>query len=195
MKVLEGPSNCFVWASQMCNCLNLLDAGMHWQITAGSILWSSLTTDDEKSKWIGTDYQATAMITGQIPASIQHLVHHEQEFEYGTRANVTTVIEKHVTSKRLQDYLASIYHLQGIATTFGAFQEVLHFQFHQSNNVSIQITEFQGLRNQATEISLRLKDQISTMIMLNALPSSYHQLVSTITHSTKTEDFMLSLIG
>ena len=31
--------------------------------------------------------------------------------------------------------------------------------------------------------------------MLNALPSSYHQLVSTIAHSTKTEDFLPSLIG
>ena len=31
--------------------------------------------------------------------------------------------------------------------------------------------------------------------MLNALPSSYHQLVSTIVHSTKTEDFLPSLIG
>ena len=54
--------------------------------------------------------------------------------------------------------------------------------------------EFQGLLNQATETSLRLEDQISTMIMLNVLPSSYHQLVSTIAHSTKTKDVMLSLI-
>ena len=32
------------------------------------------------------------------------------------------------------------------------------------------------------------------MIMLNVLPSSYHQLVSSIVHSTKTKDFILSLI-
>ena len=31
--------------------------------------------------------------------------------------------------------------------------------------------------------------------MLNALSSSYHQLVSTIVHSTETEDFLPSLIG
>ena len=41
---------------------------------------------------------------------------------------------------------------------------------------------------------MRLKDQISAMIMLNALPSSYHQLVSTIVHSINSEDFMQSLI-
>ena len=125
---------------------------------------------------------------------MQHLVHHKQEFEYGTRADATTVIAKHATSKRLWDYLASIYHPQGIAATFGTFQEVLHFQFHSSNNTSIQIAEFQGLLNQAAETGLRLKDQISIMIMLNALPSSYHQLVSTIVHSTKSEDFVPSLI-
>ena len=33
------------------------------------------------------------------------------------------------------------------------------------------------------------------MIILNTLPSSYHQLVSTIVHYIKTKDFMLSLIG
>ena len=54
----------------MCNCLNLLGASMNWQITAGSILWSPLATEDEKSKWIGADYQTTAMITGWIPASM-----------------------------------------------------------------------------------------------------------------------------
>ena len=32
------------------------------------------------------------------------------------------------------------------------------------------------------------------MTMLNALPSSYHQLVSTIVHFIKTEDFMSTLI-
>ena len=153
----------------MHNCLNLLGTGMHWQITAGSILWSSSTTNDEKSKWISTDYQATAMIAGWIPASMQYLVHHEQEFEYGTRADATTIIEKHATSKRLWDYLASIYHPQGISATFGTFQEVLHFQFCPSSNISIQIAEFQGLLNQTDETGLRLKDQISAMIMLNAL--------------------------
>ena len=178
----------------MHNCLNPLGAGMHWQITAGSILWSSLATEDGKSKWIGIDYQATSMIAGWIPASIQHLVHHEQEIEYGTRAHATTIIEKHATSKRLWDYLASIYCPQGISATFGAFQEVLHFQFHKSNNISIQIAEFQGLLNQAAESSLRLEDQISAMIMFNVLSSSYHQLASTIVHSTKTEDFISSLI-
>ena len=113
----------------MCNCLNLLGTGMHWQITAGSILWSYLATEDEKSKWIGTDYKATAMIIGWIPVSMQYLVHHEQEFKYSTSAHATTIIEKHATSKKLCDYLASIYHPQGIAATFGTFQEVLHFQF------------------------------------------------------------------
>ena len=107
---------------------------------------------------------------------MQHLVHHEQEFKYGTRANATTVIEKHATSKRLWDYLASIYHPQGISATFDAFQEVLHLQFCPSNNTSIQIVEFQGLLNQAAETGLGLEDQISAMIILNDLPSSYQTL-------------------
>ena len=109
--------------------------------------------------------------------------------------NANTIIEKHVTSKRLWDYLASIYHPQGIAASFSAFQEVLHFQFCPSNNISIQTAEFQSLLNQAAKASQRHEDQISAMIMLNSLPSSYHQLVSTIVHSTRTKDFVPSLIG
>ena len=48
----------------MRNCLNLLGPSVNWQITAGSILWLPLVAEDEKSKWIGADYQTTAMITG-----------------------------------------------------------------------------------------------------------------------------------
>ena len=85
------------------------------------------------------------MIVAWIPASMQHLVQHEQVEEQGTGTQAGTILEKHSTSKRLWDYLASIYQPQGIAAIFGAFQEVLQFQFHPSSNISIQIAEFQGL--------------------------------------------------
>ena len=198
MKVLKRPSNYVVWASQMHNCFNLLSTGMHWQMITSFILWSSLITTDERFKWIEANYQATAMISGGIPASMQHLVHHEQELKYGTRADAATIVENHTTSKRLWDYLGSIHHPQGISATFGTIQEVLCFQFYPSNNISIQIVEFQGLLNQAAETSLRLEDKISSMIMFNTtvyISSSYNQLVSTIVHSTKIKDFISSLIG
>ena len=125
IKALEGPSNYFVWASQMRNCLNLLGGGVHWQITSGSSLWSVITGQDTREKWIAADFQATAFIASWIPASMQHLVPHKQEEVHGTGADVGTILEKHSTSKRLWDYLASIYRPQGIAAIFGSFQEVL----------------------------------------------------------------------
>ena len=124
IKALEGPSNYFIWASQMRNCLNLLGGGVHWQITSGSPLWSVITGEDARSKWIAADYQATAFIASWIPASMQHLVPHEQEVVYGTGADIGTILEKQSTSQRLWDYLASIYRPQRIAAIFGAFQEV-----------------------------------------------------------------------
>ena len=72
---------------------------------------------------------------------------------------------------------------------------MLQFQFWPSNNISVQITEFQGLLNQTSETGLKLENNISAMVMLNTLPSSYHQLVSTIVHSTRTKDFLPSFIG
>ena len=91
---------------------------------------------------------------------MQHLVPHEQEEVQGTGTDVGTILEKHSTSKRLWDYLASIYRPQGIVAIFGSFQEVLRFQFRSSNNISVQIAEFQGLLNQAHETGLKLENDI-----------------------------------
>ena len=72
---------------------------------------------------------------------------------------------------------------------------MLFKKFSISNSINSTTSVSRSLNSEVFLTSLRLEDQISVMIMLNTISSFYHQLVSTIVHSTKTEDFMPSLIG
>ena len=109
--------------------------------------------------------------------------------------------------KDLWDQLAALYAPTGITSQYESFSQALgiwiidlsdHSNRHGSDDLPItmasQINALTSTYDKISTVGLQLPDNLRTMILLNALPSSYRSLVSTIIQTTTAVDFTLGTI-
>ena len=110
--------------------------------------------------------------------------------------------------KDLWDQLAALYASTGIISQYEAFSWALgiqiinpsgHSNCHRSDNLPItiasQINALTSTYEKMSTAGLQLPGNLRTMILLNALPSSYHPLLFTIIQKKKKQQQPLPLIS
>ena len=107
-------------------------------------------------------------------------------------------------AKDLWDQLAALYAPTGITSQYEAFSQALGIQIIDLNDhsnccrsddlpitIASQINALTNTYDKMSTAGLQLPDNLRTMNLLNALPSSYRPLVSTIIQTTTAVDSTL----
>ena len=167
-----------------------------WDIVSGASTYAAQADAAAQTTWNSNDRQAQSHISVFIHQDMQHL----QKDAYVAAGGVACPS----LARDLWDQLAALYALTGITSQYEAFSQALgiriidlsdHSNRHGSNDLSItmasQINALTSTYDKMSTAGLQLPDNLRTMILLNALPSSYHPLVSTIIQTTTAVDFTL----
>ena len=193
--VLIGSSNYSTWACQVCN---LLTMATWWDIVSGASTYAAQADAAAQTTWNSNDRQAQLLISVFIHQDMQHL----QKNAYVAAGGVA-----HPSlAKDLWDQLAALYVPTGITSQSEAFSQALgiwiidpsdHSNRRRSDDLPItmasQINALTSTYDKMSTAGLQLPDNLRTMILLNALPSSYRPLVSTIIQTTTAADFTLDI--
>ena len=138
-----------------------------------------------QTTWNLNDRQAQSLISVFVHQDMQHL----QKDAYVTAGGIACPS----LVKNLWDQLAALYAPTGIISQYEAFSQALgiwiidpsdHSNHHRSDDLPItmasQINALTSTYDKMSTVGLQLPDNLRTMILLSALPSSYRPRVSTI---------------
>jgi hypothetical protein len=189
--VLTGIKNYSQWSRQVRSLLTM--AGW-WSIVEGTSTHVNAADAAAQATWISNDQQAQAMIAIFIHSDLQHY----QKDRHVPIGNVTHPF----MSEALWTTLCQLYSPTGVTGQYDSFSRAIKFTIsdHSRNaeDMPNQINHLVNIFNEMSTASLVLPDNLKAMILLNALPSSYKTITSTIvqtvTRANFTMDHIISLI-
>ena len=170
-----------------------------WDIVSGASTYVAQADAATQATWNSNDRQAQLLISVFIHQDMQHL----QKDAYVAAGGVACPS----LAKDLWDQLAALYAPTGITSQYEAFLQALgiriidlsdHSNCCGSDDLPItmpsQINALTSTYDKMSTVGLQLPDNLRSMILLNALPSSSCPLVSTIIQTTTAADFTLDKI-